>query len=281
MANKAGDAYVDVRPELEGFSRELRGEIDPAIDGAAEHTRSKLGGAFKAVAGIAGSIFVGSKLFELGGDLLHLGTEVDVFGKKAKTVFEDSLGDVTTWAKGNASAFGLTDDKLRGLAANFGDLLKPMGFTSAEAANMSTKVVGLSGALSAWSGGTRTAADVSETLAKAMLGERDELKGLGIAISEADVSQRLLEKGQKDLTGTARQQAEAIATQELIFEKSADAQKAWADGSMDAVKKQNALKEKIGELREDLAAKLQPAFASAVGFIVDKFIPGSKRSGSG
>ncbi len=278
MANSAGTAYVEIDPDLKGFGSKLSRGVDPHIDKLAKDVDSKVGGAFKRVAGVVGGIFLGGQAISFGKELVGLGTKVDTFGRKAQTVFEGNNADVTKWAKTNASAFGLTDDSLRGLAANFGDLLKPMGFTAAQAADMSTKVVGLSGALSAWSGGQRTAAEVSEILAKAMLGERDSLKELGIAISEADVQGRLLAKGQEKLTGSALEQAKAVATQELIFEKSADAQKAWADGSFDAVKKQNALKEKVAELKEDLAAKLLPAYAAVVGFLVDKFIPGVEKS---
>lgn len=274
MANDAGTAFMDVRPDFKGFGREMSRGIDPHIEKSSKNVESKLGGAFTKVAGIAGGAFVGAQVVGFGKDMLALGTQVDTFGKKAGTVFEDSKGEVTKWAKTNASAFGVTDDTLVGLSASFGDLLKPMGFTAKQAANMSTDVVGLSGALSAWSGGTKSAAEVSQILASAMLGERDALKGLGISISEADVQGRLLAKGQEGLTGAALEQAKAVATQELIFEKSKDAQAAWADGSMDAVKKQNSLKEKIGELQEDLATKLQPAFAGAMTFVVDKFIPG-------
>lgn len=276
----AGTAYIDVLADTAKASKDIEKDIGRAAGKAGKDVESKLGGAFKAVAGIAGGIFAGAQVVGFGKDMLTLGTQIETFGRKAKTVFEGSTDDVTTWAKANASSFGLTDDSLRGLAANFGDLLKPMGFTAAQAAKMSTEVVGLSGALSAWSGGQRTAAQVSDILAKAMLGERDSLKELGISISQADVDLRLFEKGQKSLTGAAKEQAEAIATQELIFEKSADAQKAWADGSMDAVKKQNALKEKIGELKEDLANKLRPAFAAAIGYLVDTAIPGLERFGA-
>lgn len=280
MANDAGTAYIDVLADTGKASKGIERDISKAADKAGKDVESKIGGAFRSVAGIAGGLFASAAVVGFGKDMLTLGTQIDTFGRKAKTVFEGSTDDVTSWAKANASSFGLTDDSLRGLAANFGDLLKPMGFTAAQAAKMSTEVVGLSGALSAWSGGQRTAAEVSDILAKAMLGERDSLKELGISISQADVEQRLFEKGQKKLTGAAKEQAEAVATQELIFEKSTDAQKAWADGSMDAVKKQNALKEKIGELKEDLANKLRPAFAEAIGFLVDKAIPGLEKFGA-
>jgi hypothetical protein len=138
-----------------------------------------------------------------------------------------------------------------------------MGFTADQAAAMSKDVVGLAGALSAWSGGTIDSAGAADILSKAMLGERDGLKQLGIAISEADVDARLAAKGQDKLTGAALEQAKAVATQELIFEKSQDAQKAWANGSNDALKAQNQLKASVGEMKERLATALVPAMLKA------------------
>jgi hypothetical protein len=185
-------------------------------------------GLAKGAAGAMGAAFAAVGVATLGKELFDLGVQVETARDKASTVFGDWVADVDEWADANAKAMGLTDDQLTGLAANFGDLLKPMGFTSSEASNMAQKVVGLSGALSAWTGGQRSAAEVSDILSSAMLGERDALKSLGINISEADVTARLAAKGQEELTGAALEQAKALATQELIFEKSTDAQKAWA-----------------------------------------------------
>lgn len=257
---------------ITGDSAELEAAIKKAGGSVEAFEKKTTSTSTKVAAGVA-TAFAADRVISFGGDMLALGNKLDTIGKKSKTVFEDQTDSVRQWAKSNASAFGQTDDTLVGLAANFGDLLKPMGFTADQAADMSTKVVGLSGALSAWSGGTKSAAEVSEILAKAMLGERDGLKELGISISEADVQRKLAEKGQEKLTGAALEQAKALATQELIFEKSADAQKAWADGSFDALKKQNALKERVAELKEQLAARLLPAFQAVAGFITDKVIP--------
>jgi hypothetical protein len=257
------------------FDIYARDKASAAFDSAgkgADGLGSQLGGLGKA-AGIAAGAFAADKLLDFGGELLNLGTQVETYRKKAATVFEDQIGSVKAWADQNNESMGLTDDKLIGLAAGFGDLLKPMGFTASEAADMSTKVVGLSGALSAWSGGQVSAAGASEILAKAMLGERDGLKSLGISISEADVSARLAAKGQQDLTGAALEQAKAVATQELIFEKSTDAQKAWADGSFDAQKQQNELKARMDEVKETLAGALLPAFQETVNFLLTTAIP--------
>lgn len=182
--------------------------------------------------------------------------------KKANIVFGDQIGVVEQWAKANAHAMGLTKREATAAAAGFADLLIPMGFTRQEGARMATEVVGLSGALAEWSGGTRTAADVSDILAKAMLGEREGLKGLGISITEAEVKGRLLEKGQEDLTDAALQQAKATATQELIFEKSTDAQAAYAKGAGSAARKQAELTAKFSEAKEAIALKLAPAITN-------------------
>ena len=181
---------------------------------------------------------------------------------KANTVFGQSIGTVQGWASENAAAMGLTAKGATGLAASFGDLLVPMGFTREQAAQMATETVGLSGALSAWTGGTITAEQVSQTLAKAMLGEREELKSLGISISDADVKQRLLENGTNTLTGAALQQAEAVATQQLIFEKSTDAQTAFGDSTQTLAEKQLKSSAAFAQMKETLGTTLVPILST-------------------
>jgi len=213
-----------------------------------------------ATAGIGAAVILGPKVLELGGKL-------EVVAIKSATVFEDAKADVEAWAKASAKSMGLTTTEAIGLAANMGDLLKPMGFTSAEAAKMSAETTDLAGALAAWTGGTKDAAEVSDILSKAMLGEREGLKALGISILESDVKQRLLENGTNDLTGAALQQARAIATQQLIMEKSTDAQTAWTDGSMDAMKAQMQSDAAIKQVKESLVQALYPAMQAALPFI--------------
>lgn len=208
---------------------------------------------------VPAALAVGGAALVVVKDAITLSRTITDLDTKAKTVFGGQLGVVNRWANNNKRAFGLSRRETVGLAANFADLLKPMGFTTQEAAKMSTNVVGLSGALAKWSGNKYNAAEVSEILSKAMLGERDQLKSLGISISEADVQARLAAKGQEKLTGAALQQAKAIATQELIMEKSTDAQRAWANGGRRAAVAQNGMKSSIMEVRESLAVALAPA----------------------
>jgi chromosome segregation ATPase len=148
--------------------------------------------------------------------------------RKTAIVFGDAIDIVEDYAALNAQALGVTETAYASLAAQIGDILIPMGFQREEAAQLSADLTNLSGALSEWTNGQRSAEDVSKILAKALTGERESLKELGIVITEADISQRLLIKGQKELTGSALQQAKAMANYELILEKSKDAQASYA-----------------------------------------------------
>jgi hypothetical protein len=224
------------------------------------------------VAGVA-AVAAGAGFALVGKAAFSHGAELEAMANKASTVFGDQVGKVGEWAKANAAGMGLSSREVTGLAANFGDLLIPMGFTREEAAKMSTDVVGLSGALSQWSGGTVSAADASDILAKAMLGERDGLKSLGISISDADVEARLLKNGTDGLTGAALEQAKATATQQLIFEKSTDAQAAYKEGANKLLTAQNNLKSKLKEVYDEVSVRLIPVFTRLSTWVVDKGIP--------
>jgi hypothetical protein len=248
---------VTITGETRGLERAL-GNAESKLSrfGSGIKTGLKVGGA--ALAGIGGAAVLAAP------KILEMGTELEALGQKSRTVFGDSLGDVETWAKGTANSMGLTTDQLIGAAAGTADLLKPMGFASDEAAALAMQTNDLAGALSAWTGGQQSAEQVSDTLTKAYLGERDGLKSLGISISEADVQSRLAAKGQDKLTGAALEQAKAMATMEMIFEKSQDAQTAWSDGSMDSVKAMNRSKASLEEVKQGFAKALLPAIQAVL-----------------
>jgi hypothetical protein len=218
-------------------------------------------------AGMAGKIFAvgaiveyGRAIFDLGKQMAEASFKAEALAKKAAVVLGDQLEKVTASAERNANQMGLTANEYVNATAAVADLLIPMGFTREAAADVSTEMVNLSGALSAWTGGQKSAKEVTDILADAMLGEREQLKGLGISISEADVDARLAEQGLSKLTGASRQQAEAAATLALITEKSADAQNNFALNSDTNAQKMQQLTARIAEMGEKIGAYLLPVF---------------------
>jgi hypothetical protein len=209
------------------------------------------------------SAVAGKKLFDLGEELTSLDTKIN-------TVFSDqSLQTVTNWADQVAARMGLTRTQAQGLAAGVGDLLKPMGFSAQSAADMSTELVGLAGALSEWSAGQRSVEETAEILQKAVLGEREGLKQLGISINQAEVDQKALAIATYFGRDAITAQDKALATQSLILEKSTDAQAAYAAGGNKLTEASNRLRAAFGELQERLARKLLPVFAKAAEIVLD------------
>lgn len=188
-----------------------------------------------------------------GKEMLGLGVQVEAWGRRFNTVFGDAGAALEQWADDMNERLGMSEERLRGTAAAVGDLFVPMGFARDRAAQLTQEVLTLSAALSEWTGGTRSAAEASDIITRAILGEREALIGLGVKISEEDVKQRLLANGAADLTGDLLAQARAQATLELITERSADAMTAFADGGSDAMRAQKSLEAALDDLQVSLS----------------------------
>ena len=227
---------------------------------------------------------VGSKITEFGigaaknllgtvGDMVNLGKQADLFDKKASTVFGGSAAAIKTWADSVNESFGMSDEAVVGMAGSMGDLLKPMGFTEQATADLTKKMLEQAGALSAWSGGKSSASEVSDIMTKALLGETEGLKGLGISITQAEIQQKAMAMTGKTSAAALTQQEKALATQQLMVDKSADAMKAWGDGTMDSVKKSNELKAGLDDAKTAIGEGLLPIVSTLTRIFVDDVIP--------
>lgn len=228
-ADRNGAIGQGLQRQIQGLNTELV-RLDAGI-GNYQRNVGNYASAFQGLgsvfANVLGGLGIGFGIKELG----ELALQSESYARKSATVLGDSLGYVTEQAQNNAAAMGLTSKQYVAAATDLADLLIPMGFGRQEAAKFSTGLVDLSGALSEWTGGQKDAKQVADILQSAILGEREQLKGLGISISEADVKAQLAANGQDKLTGALLQQAQAQATYQLILAKSTDAQAAFANGA--------------------------------------------------
>jgi len=250
---KEVDDLIKSTEKLGDKAKESNSKIE-TLDGVAK----KITGGLTKFAGIAGIAFGVGEIIGYGKELFQLNVKMEQLTKKAATVFGQALPAVTRAAEENASAMGFTTGQYVAAATALGDLLIPLGFTREQAAANSVEMINLAGALSEWTGGQRTAEEVSQTLAKALTGEREELKSLGIVINEEDIKMRLREKGLEKLTGQYLKQAKALATLELITERSVDAQTAYADNSDTLARRQAELAAKVSDVQAKLAVLLLP-----------------------
>jgi chemotaxis protein histidine kinase CheA len=252
------EAYQKKAAELRKINKMLNDHYE-GIKGTESAWKRITQGAGKFIA-ISGVAFTAEAIVSYGADLFKLGSEMELLGQKAQTVWGEALPKVTEAAEENASAMGLTVGEYVDATTAMGDLLKPLGFTTDEAAKLSTESLNLAGALSEWTGGMFSASEVNGSFQKALLGSREELERYGINIKQSDVNNRLAEKGLSGLTGEMLKQAEAAVTLELITEQSTDAQKAFADSSGSLVRMQGELSAELRTIQENIANALIPVF---------------------
>lgn len=224
-------------------------------------TTKKTGMDFKKLANVVKGSLAVAAIVRFGKAMLNIGKSMDLMRIKAGVVFGAYRKEVEAMANDTAASMGLTKTEFINTASGIQDLLIPIGFARKEATGMTKDMMSLAGALSTWTGGTVSATQVGNIFAKAMLGEREELKSLGISLSEAEIQSELLARGQKKLTGEALAQAKAQITLDLITAKSTDAQEAFKGAGDSLVVTLAKTGANVRSMGESLAVILNPAMS--------------------
>ncbi len=198
-------------------------------------------------------VFVGM-VGKLSKGLFDLAIQMKSDNVRNTTIFGDSLGYINKQAAALHKTMGITRREFVANAAASADLLKPIGFTAEAASKISIRMQKLTGALSEWSRGKYNATEVTEILNSAMTGEMERLKGLGIVIRQDSAEYRNLVKQKMEQQNVSEQQARALATLELMYNKSTDAQNAYAAGGNKLFRFWNGIKAKVREYKENFVS---------------------------
>jgi hypothetical protein len=142
---------------------------------------------------------------------------------KFGTVFKDSSEEAERAVSELTKRYGLSTLASKDMLSATGDLLTGLGMESKVALALSRQTQKLSVDLASFTNYKGGAKGASEALTKAMLGEREMIKSLGIVITEEMVKEHLLREGKDKLTGQALLQAKAEATLALAMSQSKNA----------------------------------------------------------
>lgn len=201
-----------------------------------------------ATAGIGMSLtFIARKA----GDFAEAQAEAEEATAKFLTVFRDLQDEALDASSSYAKAFNTAESTAMKMLGNVGDLLTGMGATQEQALGLAESVSELGTDLASFANYAGGASGAVEALTKMMLGEREMVKSLGIVIREADVQQKLLEKGQQKLTGQAKLLATAQASLELAMEQSKNAIGDYERTSESTANVNRRLSESFKEVQEN------------------------------
>jgi phage-related protein len=221
----------------------------------------------------AGALIGGTAAAAMGKQLFDTAVVAEQLGSKARTVFGQDFPKAAKFADQLNERLGLTTLQTQGLLAGFGDLLTPMGFTTNQAESMSQRLGTLTGALSLWSGGTRSAADVGGVLSDALTGEYDSLKGLGVQIDANLIKEELHKQGKDKLTGAALKQAQAQIALDQIYKQSSNAITAYNNHTNKLTETKLRMQSVFGQMKEKLAVQLTPAFIALASLFETRVVP--------
>jgi hypothetical protein len=141
-------------------------------------TKFAIGGL--AIAGGAVAVGLGVASFKL----IKLGSDAEETANKFNSVFSSMQTTANETARTLANAYGLSRKESNKLLGDTGDLLTGFGFTQASALDLSNQVQQLAVDLASFQNLTGGASDASSRITKALTGEVESLKALGVVIRQ-------------------------------------------------------------------------------------------------
>jgi hypothetical protein len=159
----------------------------------------------------------------MGFAFLKAGSDAEETESKFNAVYSGIKDAAEETARNLADNFGLASTKAKQLLGDTGDLLTGFGFSQESALDLSNQVQMLAVDLASFTNYSGGAEGASMALTKALLGERESVKSLGISILEEDVKAQMLLNSQNGLTFETERQAKAYATLQLAQQQSVNA----------------------------------------------------------
>lgn len=205
----------------------------------------------------------------LGKDLVNLGSDANEARSAFETTFGESVPKLSGFVDEFANKAGLAAHELEGLLTQSGAILQGIEFTSDASADLSTKLASLAGDVASFSNVQGGAEPVMQAFTKALLGERESLKTYGIAIMEADVQTKAFEMTGKSSAKELTKQEKALATYELLLEKTTVQQNDLNRTQESFANKSRAAQAKLKDLKVTMGAELLPVVEELLPVIVD------------
>ena len=206
---------------------------------------SKIGRVVGAALSVVALVNFAKGCIELGSALAEVQNVVDVtFGAMSDTI--------NKFARDALEKFGLSETKAKQYTSTLGAMLKSMGMTTSQAADMSMELTGLAADMASF---YNLDTDVAfQKIRAGISGETEPLKQLGINLSVANLQEYALSQGITKSYNAMNQQEQALLRYNYLLSVTADAQgdfartsDGWANQVRVLTERWNALKAAIGQ----------------------------------
>lgn len=216
---------TETSPKINALSTDIKNISPPAGAAARGFTDVKtsitnmaksFGPGALAIAGIYGA-------FRVLSESISLASRESEMYSKLQAVFPNLANETAAAVANLTENYNLSKLEAEDLLGSTGNLFTSLGMLESQALQLSQGTQQLAADLVSFTDYSGGVAGASEALRKLFLGEGEAAKALGLNITQMDVAQRLLEKGQDKLSGAALKSAKAFAAYELAVQYSKNA----------------------------------------------------------
>jgi hypothetical protein len=234
------------------------------------------------ITGAAMSAAVTTPILLMSKSMINAASDATETANKFNSVFDDVESKANQVADNFSKNFGTAGSTARKLIGDTGDLLVGFGFSGDAALDLSKRVNELAADLTSFQNVQGGVPRASEALTKALLGETEMAKSLGIVIRQNDPAFKKQIKTVMRAQRVTEQQAKAIVILDIAMKQSqkaiGDVQRTWFDHASEVRRNEEAvkqMKESFGRLLIPAATKVTRILTRVVQWL-DKLNPAWK-----
>lgn len=248
--NETEKAFKDVQANVGGLESRMK-SLQPAF--------KKM-----AVVGTAAFAAIGVGVYKMSQDAV---SAQEIFNK-FDVVFKDVSDEAEKVAQDLRNNFGLAESSAKDLLSATGDMLTGFGLSGEAALDLAGRTNRLAVDLASFTNIEGGAERASKALTKALLGQRESVKELGIAILEEDVVAKVAAmEAAGEFTDETDRQKRALATLEIAIGQSKNAVGDFARTQDSVANQQRVLKERTKELSETIGVAFLPILQQLIATI--------------
>ena len=259
--NDIGTMFVEIRADNKKIKSDIK-RLEKQVANDTEKAGKKAGSMFtKGFATTLGILYSLKKAFSIATEAKNVARDAVETRSKFDTVFESIKKGANRMADNFAKSFGLAGTTARELLGSTGDLLVGFQFTEKQAIDLSMQVNSLAQDLASFTNYSGGAKGASEALTKALLGETESAKSLGIVIQQGTKEFKAKVEAVKEEMGMTTQQAKAIVILKEAYKQSGKAVGDYARTKDSLANAERRANEELKASLEIVGKKLTPIFA--------------------
>ena len=217
-------------------------------------------------------LFSTAAVVQFGKESIRVFSDLEETTAKFYEVFKGVEGAADQAAQTLIDRFGASELSAKSMLSQTGDLLVGFGFARDEALKLAEQVAQLGSDVASFSNYAGGAEGATQAITKAMLGETEQAKMLGIAIKTDSEEYKQIYNRIKETQGVTETQAKALTALEIAFQQKGDAMGDF-ERTMGSIANQGRMLDtQLEALKANVGRGLQGAFRDAQGALLDLLV---------